>query len=173
MNLSLSILSLSDTDFEEYVKNRIPRLADVRPIVRAMERHGLVTSAQFRLMTQWPNPPEIRPHITSPIVTTTAGGKGITERRWLGWSDNPFSTLVLDPVLIQHFDDPGVFSREASLRGSKRKVYLAGLGILQAILVGGHALAGNTDLDDVATHWEMFELEAYGTIVEGFGANTA
>ena len=37
--------AITDHGFREYVRNQVPRLAGVAPIVRAMEKHGLVGPA--------------------------------------------------------------------------------------------------------------------------------
>jgi hypothetical protein len=155
--------AITDPGFREYVKNRVPRLADVQPIVQAMEKHGFVAPARFR---------ELVRHGTVPYLLT-ATGPNVTiqrvgwQRQWWGFPTSS-TTLNIDPETMADFDNPARLTLHPSKVGSKRKVYLAGLAILQGILVDGHQLAGSLDHDFISSKWQLFELAVYGDVIDGW-----
>jgi hypothetical protein len=175
--------AITDSGFREYVRNRVPKLAAVGPIVRAMAKHGFVEPEEFRRMVFRDSLPFITATGPNPIVSANLQGgiqltpngtvQGAT-RNWLGFGDFTFTLLNVDPAAIQNFDRPARLSPQASLRGSKHKVYLAGLALLQGILTSGHLREGKGSFnpDFAALSWQQFELEAYGTIVDNFDLET-
>jgi hypothetical protein len=156
--------AITDLGFREYVKNRVPKLANIQPIVRAMEKHGFVTPARFR---------ELVRHDTMPYLIT-ATGPNITHqkfqlpKRWWGFPNSTSTILNIDPETIANFDNPATLSLYPSKVASKRKVYLAGLAILQGMLVDGHQLAKSFDHDFISAKWVQFELDVYRVVIDGW-----
>jgi hypothetical protein len=168
--------AITDPGIREYVNNRVPKLADVHPIVRAMEKHGFVSPARFRQLVH----PGTQPYLITangPNITHQANGHNLQivpgqttlqgrTLLWWGFPDPTGTTLNVDPATIAHFDRPAVLSAHASRAGSQRKVFLAGLAILQGMLVDGHFRAGQFDLETVSASWQLFELAVYGNIID-------
>lgn len=162
--------AITDPGFREYVEHQVPRLVDVHRIVRAMETHGFVPPGRFRAL--------VHPGTVPCLLTATGPNltfqNPVRPKQWLGFPTGlgigtaAATALNLDPGAIAHFDDPARLSPHPSRVGSKRQVYLAGLAILQGMLVDGHRLAGSFDHEFIAAHWQQFELEAYGAVLGDF-----
>src|SRR4051794_31580201 len=169
--------AITEPGFREYVRNQVPKLADVHTIVRAMEKHGFVSPERFRKLVH----PGTQPFVitaTGQNITNQANGHNLqivpgkttlqgASRRWWGFPDPAGTTLNVDPDAIAHFDHPAVLSSHASKAGSKRKVYLAGLAILQGMLIDGHFRVRQFDLEKVSVSWQLFQLDAYRDIIDG------
>src|SRR5262245_23924124 len=88
--------AITDEGFREYVKYRVPKLADIEPIVKAMEKHGFVSPVRFRQLVQ---------HETLPYLIT-ATGPNITHQKfqlpkhWWGFPDSSSAVLNIDPETI-------------------------------------------------------------------------
>lgn len=156
--------AITDPGFREYVKNRVPKLADVQPIIRAMEKHGFVPPARFREL--------VRHNIVPYLITAT--GPNITSqtfglpKRWWGFPNSTSTILNIDPDIIANFDNPAILSLHPSKAGTKRKVYLAGLAILQGMLVDGHQRASSFDHNFISAKWVQFELDVYKDVIDGW-----
>lgn len=156
--------AITDPGFREYLKNQVPKLANIKPIVQAMHKHGFVEPDRFRLLVK---------HDTVPYLIT-ATGPNITHqqfampKRWWGFPDSSSSVLNIDPETMADFDNPARLSTFPSKSGNKRKVYLAGLAILQGILVDGHQIAKSFDHNFISTSWVNFELDVYQGIIDGW-----
>src|SRR5262249_4717985 len=130
--------------------------------------YGFIDPGPFRLL--------VTPG-TLPQIFWLGGGRadlrGPLGAPWLGYMDPDFPLvgadghrLFLTTEAIEGGGGPAGHSRKASARGGRKKVYLAGLGILQGLLMFGNLLAGQT-WDQMEANWTLFELESYGRIVEG------
>jgi hypothetical protein len=141
-----------------------------------MEKHGFVSPERFRQLVH----PGTQPYVitsTGQNITNQADAHNLqivpgkttlqgATRRWWGFPDPTGTTLNVDPDTIAHFDRPAVLSAHASRAGSKRKVYLAGLAILQGMLIDGHFRVHQFYLEKVSVSWQLFELAVYGDIID-------
>lgn len=161
--------AITDAGFREYVKNQVPRLAGIKPIVRAMEKHGFVPEDRFREMVR---------HDSIPYILTATGANvtrqnPILPKQWWGFPTTSGAVINIDPETMASFDNPARLSSLPSRTGSKRKVYLAGLAILQGILVDGHQQANSLMHDFISASWIKFELEVYGQVIDGWETQSA
>jgi hypothetical protein len=167
--------SIQNQKFVQYVLNDVPTLGVVSGIVGPMRHFGRVQPAELRAFVHPGSGPTVRGSTglkdwDQAFNHNWLGDLGGPDSKTQGIDDYPYPLFVAQEVIDAFGTEAGLTREESAT--VKRKVYIAGLALLQAMLRWGNAREtfgkgmDTTGLENVAAqNWYKFQLAAYGKIL--------